>query len=85
MPKEKLDALLANKEALKKVISLHIVTHKVNKDDVDAGKVKTLEGENVSVTVGSVVKINNVPFIGQGINADNGVIHALTAVLLPKS
>jgi uncharacterized surface protein with fasciclin (FAS1) repeats len=85
LPKDKLDALLANKDALKKVISMHIVTHKVNKDDVDAGKVKTLEGEDVTVTVGGVVKINNVPFVGQGINADNGVIHALTAVLLPKS
>lgn len=85
MPKDKLDALLADKEALKKLISLHVVDHKVGKADVDAGKVKTVEGEDVTLEVGGVVKINHVPVVGQGIHADNGTIHALTAVLMPKS
>ncbi len=85
MPKAKLDKLLADKEALKKLILLHVVNNKVTKTDVDAGKVKTMEGEDVSLSVSEGIKINNVPVVGQGINADNGVIHAMTAVLQPKS
>lgn len=85
MPKDKLNSLLADKDALKKLISLHVVNRKVTKADVDAGKVKTMEGEDVTLSVEGGIKIDNVPVVGQGINADNGVIHALTAVLVPKS
>jgi uncharacterized surface protein with fasciclin (FAS1) repeats len=85
MPKDKLDKLMNDKEALKKVLLLHVVNAKVSKTDVDAGKVKTMEGESVSLSVSEGIKIDNVPVVGQGINADNGVIHAMTAVLLPKS
>lgn len=85
MPKDKLNHLLADKAALKKLISMHVVTNKITKADVDAGKVKTLEGEDVTLSTSEGIKINNVPVVGQGINADNGVIHALTAVLVPKS
>jgi uncharacterized surface protein with fasciclin (FAS1) repeats len=85
MPKEKLDALFADKAALKKVISLHVVPAKVTKDDVDAGKVKTLEGDDVTLSVAGGIKIDDIPCVGLGINADNGVIHALTGILKPKS
>lgn len=85
MPKAKLDALLADKAALKKLIALHVVGNKVTKTDVDAGKVKTLEGEDVTLSVSDGIKIDNIPVVGQGINADNGVIHALTGVMIPKS
>jgi uncharacterized surface protein with fasciclin (FAS1) repeats len=85
MPKAKLDKLLADKEALKKLVLMHVVNNKVSKADFDAGKVKTMEGEDVTLSVSEGIKINSVPVVGQGINADNGVIHAMTAVLLPKS
>jgi uncharacterized surface protein with fasciclin (FAS1) repeats len=85
MPKEKLDSLLADKAALKKLISFHVVPSKITKAEIDAGKVKTLEGEDVTLAITGGVKINNIPVVGQGINSDNGVIHALTGVLIPKS
>lgn len=85
MPKAKLDALLADKAALKKLIELHIINSKLTKADVDAGKVKTMEGEDVSLSVANGIKINGQAVVGQGISADNGVIHALTGVLIPKS
>ncbi len=84
MPKAKLDQLLADKAALKKMINLHMVNGKVTKADVDAGKIKTIEGEDVTLSVAGGVKINGIPTVGQGINADNGVIHALTGVMIPK-
>lgn len=85
IPKAKLDALLADKAVLKRLIAIHVVTKKVTKEDVDAGKVRTLEGEDVKLSVTGGVKIDDIPVVGQGINADNGVIHALTGVLMPKS
>jgi len=85
MPKEKLDALLADKAALKKLITFFVVPSKITKVDVDAGKVKTLEGEDLSLSIKEGVKVNNISVIGQGINADNGVIHAVNTVLMPKS
>jgi len=85
IPKAKLDALLADKAALKKLITYFVVPSKISKEDVDAGKVKTLEGEDLSLSIKEGVKVNNVSVIGQGINADNGVIHAVNTVLMPKS
>lgn len=84
LPKAKLKALMADKEKLAKLISYHIVPSKIGQADVDAGKVKTLEGEDLSLTVKDGVKINNVPMVGMAIEADNGVIHALNSVLIPK-
>lgn len=81
MPKDKLDALLANKDALTKFLSLHVVPRKITSDDVTAKKVKTLEGSDVTLSVEGGVKINSVAVVGQSIHADNGNIYSLTAAL----
>lgn len=83
MPKEKRDALLADKDALKKLISHHVVPIHITKADVDAGKVKAMDGQELSLSVAGGVKISNVSVVGTGINADNGVIHALNTIITP--
>lgn len=85
IPKDKLKALFADKAALKKMVELHIVDKKVTKADIDAGKVKSVEGEDLSLSVTDGVKIDNANIFGPQVDADNGVIHALTSVLMPKS
>ena len=85
LPKAKRDALLADKAALKKLISHLVVDHKVTKADVEAGKVKSLQGDDLTLSVAGGIKVDSVPVVGSGINADNGVIHAMTSVPLPKS
>lgn len=84
LPKAKLDALLANKDQLSKVINYHIVAAPIVKADIDAGKVKTVEGEDLKLSVTDGVKVNDVKVTGQEIRADNGSIHVLAAVLMPK-
>jgi len=84
LPKKKLDALLADKDALKKLISHHIVNAKITKAEVDAGKVATLDGKEVKLSVADGVKVDNVPVAGEGLHADNGVVHPLSAVLASK-
>lgn len=84
LPKAKLNALMANPAELKKVLSYHIYPGKVTQADVSAGKVKSLEGADLKLSVGDGVKVDNVKVIGDEINADNGVIHTMSAVLIPK-
>jgi uncharacterized surface protein with fasciclin (FAS1) repeats len=84
LPKAKLDELMANKGELKKVLNYHVYPNSIVQADVQAGKIKTLEGENLTLSVTDGVKVNNVPVVGGEINADNGVIHTVSAVLMPK-
>lgn len=85
LPKAKLNALMANSDQLKKVLSYHIYPGKITQADVSAGKIKSLEGADLQLSVTDGVKVNNVKVTGNEINADNGVIHTMSAVLMPKS
>ena len=85
LPKAKLKALMANSDQLKKVLSYHIYPGKITQADVSAGKIKSLEGADLQLSVTDGVKVNNVKVTGNEINADNGVIHTINAVLMPKS
>jgi uncharacterized surface protein with fasciclin (FAS1) repeats len=84
LPKAKLSALMANPDQLKKVLSYHIYPGKITQADVTAGKVTSLEGADLKLSVTDGVKIDNVKVVGDEINADNGVIHTMSAVLIPK-
>jgi len=84
IPKAKLKALLANKEELTKLINHHLVASKIGKADVDAGKVKTVEGSDLALSVTDGVKVDNIKVIGSEIDADNGVIHVVENVLKLK-
>lgn len=85
LPKAKLSALMGNSDQLKKVLSYHIYPGKITQADVSAGKIKSLEGTDLQLSVTDGVKVNNVKVTGNEINADNGVIHTISAVLIPKS
>ncbi len=84
LPKAALQKLLGDKEALAKLLSYHIVPSKISKADVDAGKVKTLEGQDLKLSVIDGVKVNGVPVVGQEVHADNGVFHEIGSILMPK-
>ncbi|MEA9602604.1 fasciclin domain-containing protein [Polynucleobacter sp. MG-28-Ekke-A2] len=85
IPKAKLDALLKDKAQLTKVLTYHVVAGKVMAMDVKPGKVKTLEGESITITdKNGVLKVNNAKILKTDIVTDNGVIHAIDTVLMPK-
>lgn len=85
IPKAKLDALLKDKAKLTKVLTYHVVSGKVMAMDVKPGKVKTLEGESVSITnKNDALMVNNAKILKTDIVADNGVIHSIDTVLMPK-
>jgi uncharacterized surface protein with fasciclin (FAS1) repeats len=84
VPKADLDALLKDKAKLTAVLTYHVVPGKVMAADVKAGKVKTVQGSELTVTTMGGVKVDNAHVIKTDIVADNGVIHVIDSVLIPK-
>jgi uncharacterized surface protein with fasciclin (FAS1) repeats len=84
IPKADLDALLKDKAKLTAVLTYHVVPGKVMVADVKAGKLKTVQGSDLTVTTSNGVMVNNAKVIKTDIVADNGVIHVIDTVLMPK-
>ena len=85
IPKADLDALLKDKAKLTAVLTYHVVSGKVMAKDVKAGPVKTVQGSAVSVqATGGKVMVDNAHVTKTDIVADNGVIHVIDSVILPK-
>jgi len=86
IPAADLQALLANKEQLTKVLTYHVVAGKVMAADVTKLKTaKTVEGQDITIDTTSGVKVNNANVIKTDIAASNGVIHVIDTVILPKN
>ncbi|MEX5745241.1 fasciclin domain-containing protein [Massilia sp. X63] len=85
IPKAKLDALLKDKEALTKVLTYHVVPGTVKAADVKPGMVKTVEGNSFKVSMkGKQVMVDKATVTKTDIMADNGVIHVIDTVIMPK-
>ncbi len=85
IPKAKLDALLKDKAALTKVLTYHVVPGSVMAADVKPGMVKTVEGDSITVKgMGGKVMVDKATVTKTDIAADNGVIHVIDTVLMPK-
>ncbi|APW44849.1 fasciclin domain-containing protein [Rhodoferax saidenbachensis] len=84
IPKADLDALLKDKAKLTAVLTYHVVPGKVMAADVRAGKVKTVQGSELTVTTAGGVMVDNAKVIKTDIVADNGVIHVIDSVVIPK-
>ncbi|KRC17585.1 MULTISPECIES: fasciclin domain-containing protein [unclassified Acidovorax] len=84
IPKATLDGLLKDKAALTKVLTYHVVPGKVMAKDVKAGKVKTVQGQEITVSTSMGVMVDQSKVIATDVAASNGVIHAIDTVLMPK-
>jgi len=86
IPAADLQALLADKEKLTKVLTYHVVAGKVMAADVTKLKTaKTVEGQDITIDTSSGVKVNDANVIKTDIAASNGVIHVIDTVILPKN
>lgn len=84
IPKAHLDALLDDKDKLTAVLTYHVVPDRVMSKDVKAGMVKTVQGSSLTVGTMGGVKVDNANVTAVDIVADNGVIHVIDTVMLPK-
>ena len=76
--------MLANKAKLKSVLTYHVVSGKVMSTDIKPGKVKTVEGQQLTLATKYGVMVDNAKVVAADVAADNGVIHAIDTVLMPK-
>ncbi len=89
LPAGELDSLLKpeNKAKLTKILTYHVIAKKVMSADL-AGKTleeKTVEGSKLKIDAkGMSVKIDNATVDTADITTDNGVIHVIDTVLMPK-
>ena len=70
------------------VLTYHVVAGKITTDQfTDGGKLTTVQGEDLTTTLDENGNwlINDNPIAVQNIQASNGVVHAMGAVLLPPS
>jgi len=85
IPKAALDALIADKAKLTKVLTYHVVAGKVMAADVVKLKeAKTVEGQMVKIDASNGVKVNGAKVIKADVGASNGVIHVIDTVLMPQ-
>ena len=84
IPKADLDALLKDKAKLTAVLTYHVVAGKVMAADVKAGKVKTVQGSEITISTMGGVSVDNAKVIKTDIVASNGVIHIIDSVIIPK-
>lgn len=87
LPKETLSNLLQpeNKEELQAILKNHVVAgHMAATDVVGEASMETVQGSNLPVrSKGDIVRIGDATVTETDIEADNGIIHAISAVLLP--
>jgi len=90
LPKGTVEGLLQDIPKLKAVLTYHVVPGKVMAADVVKLKTaKTVQGQDVKVDASKWhlhknVKINDANVVKADIVADNGVIHVIDKVILPK-
>lgn len=88
LPAGTLDGLLADPEALKKVLLYHVVSGKVTSDQVvGLTTAKSVEGSPIAISVkdGTVYLNDSAKVVTADVMASNGVIHVIDAVILPPS
>jgi uncharacterized surface protein with fasciclin (FAS1) repeats len=90
LPKGTVEGLLKDKPKLTAVLTYHVVSGAVKAADVIVHKnITTLQGQDLKIDAAKwhlhkSVKVNDANIVKVDIEADNGVIHVIDEVLLPK-
>ena len=90
LPKGTVESLLKDIPKLTTILTYHVIEGAVKAADVVVHKsLTTLQGQDVKIDsskwhLHKTVKVNDANIIKTDIEADNGVIHVIDKVLLPK-
>jgi uncharacterized surface protein with fasciclin (FAS1) repeats len=85
IPDDELEALLADKEKLTSVLTYHVVPGKVMAADVmGMDTATTVQGSDIDIqVVQGGVQVDGANVVQTNIEASNGVIHVIDAVIVP--
>jgi uncharacterized surface protein with fasciclin (FAS1) repeats len=85
IPQETLQAVLADKEKLTAILTYHVVPGRLMAADVvRSTQLQTVQGQSITVSTEGGVRVDNANVIQTDIEADNGVIHVIDQVIMPK-
>lgn len=85
LPPGTMNSLMKDKTKLAELVSYHVIPGKVMVAEVKPGKVKTIEGESVTLTSDNgKITVDNANVVQSDLQADNGVIHEIDAVVMPS-
>jgi uncharacterized surface protein with fasciclin (FAS1) repeats len=85
LPAGTVDSLLADLPKLTAILTYHVVPGMMMAADVvKSTSLPTVQGQSLTVTVNGGVKVDDATVVQTDIVTDNGVIHVIDGVLLPK-
>lgn len=85
LPPGTLNALLKDKPRLAQLVAYHVIPGKTPIAEVKPGEVKTIEGKPLTLTSDNgKVTVNDANVTQSDLTADNGIIHEIDTVVLPK-
>jgi len=82
-----LDMLLQaeNKEQLQSILTYHVVPGKIMSSDLKDGQmVETVQGNKIKVSLSDGAMINGASVVKADVEASNGVVHIIDAVIMPS-
>lgn len=86
LPEGTVEGLLADPEALAAILTYHVVAGKVMSTDLSDGMMAaTVNGAEITIGTEGGVTVNGANVVTADIEASNGVIHVIDAVILPPS
>jgi uncharacterized surface protein with fasciclin (FAS1) repeats len=76
-----------NKDQLVAILTYHVVSGRVTSEQVTSlSKATTVQGSDLDISVSNgSVQINSATVVAADVEASNGVIHVIDAILLPPS
>ncbi len=84
LPEGTVEGLLEDPEALAAILTYHVVPGAVMSGDLSDGMTAaTVNGADVTISVGDSVMVNDATVTTADIEASNGVIHVIDAVIMP--
>jgi len=85
LPKGTVEGLLKDLPKLKSILTYHVVAGKVTAAEVmKMTSATTVQGQTVNIQTNGGVKINGAKVVMADVQADNGIIHVIDTVILPK-
>jgi uncharacterized surface protein with fasciclin (FAS1) repeats len=85
LPKGTVESLLKDIPRLTSILTYHVVAGRVMAADVvKLTSARTVQGQSVTIDTNNGVTINGAKVLATDIAADNGVIHVIDSVILPK-
>ena len=85
LPAGTVEGLLKDIPKLKSVLTYHVVAGRMMAADVvKQSSLKTVQGQSISVDTKGGAKVNGANIIKTDIATDNGVMHVIDKVILPK-